>query len=75
MVKSQPADAMRKLLEANMPVDENALRQLAQSRADAVHNFLQGKIDDKRLFLLAPKLDAKGIEDQGKTTRVDFSLH
>jgi hypothetical protein len=75
MVKSQPADAMRKLLETNMPVDENALRQLAQSRADAVHNFLQGKIDDKRLFLLAPKLDAKGIDDQGKTTRVDFSLH
>ncbi len=75
MVKSQPADVMRKLLETNMPVDENALRQLAQSRADAVHNFLQGKIDDKRLFLPTPKLDAKGIEDQGKTTRVDFSLH
>src|SRR5690242_16804633 len=75
MVKSQPPDVMRNLLETNMPVDENALRQLAQRRADAVQNFLQGKIDDKRMFLLAPKLDAKGIEDQGKTTRVDFSLH
>ncbi|MGH8121727.1 MAG: DUF748 domain-containing protein, partial [Rudaea sp.] len=75
LTKSQPADDMRKMLEANMPVDENALRQLAQRRADAVRLFLHGKIDDKRLFLRAPKFDAKGIDDQGKTTRVDFSLH
>jgi len=75
MVKSQPPDIMRKLLETNMPIDENALRQLAQSRADAVRDFLQGKIDEKRLFLVTPKLDAKGIEDPGATTRVDFSLH
>ena len=75
LTKSQPADVMRKMLEANMPVDENALHQLAQRRADTVRLFLHGKIDDKRLFLRAPKFDAKGIDDQGKTTRVDFSLH
>jgi hypothetical protein len=75
LTKSQPSEVMRQMLETNMPVDENALRQLAQRRADTVRNFLQGKIDDKRLFVLAPKLDAKGIEDEGKTTRVDFSLH
>jgi hypothetical protein len=26
------------------------------------------------MFIIAPKLDANGIKDQGKTTRVDLSL-
>lgn len=75
LTKSQPPDVMEKLLQANMPVDQNALRQLAERRADAVRQWLHGKIDDKRVLVSAPKLDAKGIDDQGKTTRVDFGLH
>ena len=75
LTKSQPPDVMRKLLETNMPVDADALRHLAERRADAVRAALRGKLDDSRVFVLAPKVDAKGIDDTGKTTRVDFGLH
>ncbi|MBD8900347.1 DUF748 domain-containing protein [Rhodanobacter sp. DHG33] len=75
LTKSQPSDVMRKLLETNMPVDADALRHLAERRADAVRSALRGKLDDSRVFVLAPKVDAKGIDDAGKTTRVDFGLH
>jgi uncharacterized protein involved in outer membrane biogenesis len=75
LTKSQPPDEMRTLLETNMPVDADALRHLAERRANAVRQWLQGKVDDKRVFVLAPKLDPKGIDDGGRTTRVDFGLH
>lgn len=75
LTKSQPPDVMRKLLETNAPVNADALRHLAERRADAVRAWLRGKIDDKRVFAVATKLDAKGIDDGGKTTRVDFGLH
>jgi hypothetical protein len=75
MTKSQPPDVMTKLMEANVTVDQDALRHLAERRADAVRQFMHGKIDDSRVFVLAPKLDAKGIDDKGKTTRDDFGLH
>ncbi|MGF6496324.1 uncharacterized protein involved in outer membrane biogenesis [Luteibacter sp. 621] len=75
LTKSQPPDEMRTLMETNMPVDADALRHLAERRANAVRQWLQGKVDDKRVFVLAPKLDPKGIDDGGKTTRVDFGLH
>jgi hypothetical protein len=75
LTKSQPPDEMRTLMETNMPVDADALRHLAERRANAVRQWLQGKVDDKRLFVQAPKLDPKGIDDGGKTTRVDFGLH
>jgi hypothetical protein len=32
------------------------------------------QVDSSRTFIVAPKLDASGIKDQGKTTRVDLSL-
>jgi uncharacterized protein involved in outer membrane biogenesis len=75
LTKSQPPDVMRKMLEDHVVVDDDAMRHLAERRADAVRQWLRGKIDDKRVFALAPKLDAKGIDDTGKTTRVDFGLH
>jgi len=75
LTKSQPPDVMRKLLETNMPVNADALRHLAERRADAVRAWLHGKLDDGRVFVLAPKLDAKDIDDQGKTTRAEFGLH
>jgi hypothetical protein len=74
LTKSQPPDVMRKALEANVPAGADALRHLAERRADAVRGWLRGKLDDKRLFVQAPKLDAKGVDDAGKTTRVDFGL-
>ena len=75
MTKSQPPETMIKLMEANVDVDQDALRHLAERRADAVRQYMHGKIDDTRVFVLAPKLDAKGIDDKGKTTRDDFGLH
>jgi uncharacterized protein involved in outer membrane biogenesis len=75
LTKSQPPEVMEKLLQTNVPVDQDALRHLAERRADAVRQWLRGKIDDKRVFVSAPKLDAKGIDDPGRTTRVDFGLH
>ncbi|MGN6480608.1 DUF748 domain-containing protein [Luteibacter sp.] len=75
LTKSQPPEEMRTLMETNIPVDADALRHLAERRANAVRQWLQGKVDDKRVFVVAPKLDPKGIDDGGKTTRVDFGLH
>jgi hypothetical protein len=40
-----------------------------------VQSWLKGKLDDKRVSIKDPKLDAKDIDDKGKTTRVEFGLH
>ncbi|MGU7783621.1 DUF748 domain-containing protein [Burkholderia sp. PU8-34] len=72
--KTLPDDDMKKALADHAPVDEGSLRALAQDRAQSVREYLDGKIDSSRMFIVAPKLDAKGIEDKGATTRVDFGL-
>ncbi|MGH8455427.1 MAG: DUF748 domain-containing protein [Stenotrophobium sp.] len=76
LAKSLPPAEMEKLIYANTPVDEAALRDLAMRRAAAVRDYLAGpaKVPAERLFLAAPHLDASGIHDQGKPNRVDFSL-
>lgn len=75
LTKSISPEAMRSLMETNIPVGEAAMRALAQRRAAAVQAWLKGKLDDKRISLKAPVLDAKGITDKGATTRVAFGLH
>ncbi|KVG62378.1 DUF748 domain-containing protein [Burkholderia pseudomultivorans] len=72
--KTLPDADMKKALADHTPADDNALRALAQQRAQAVRQYLEGKIDARRVFVVAPKLDAKGIQDKGATTRVDFGL-
>ncbi|KVN24933.1 AsmA family protein [Burkholderia pyrrocinia] len=72
--KTLPDADMKQALAEHAPVDEGGLRTLAQNRAQAVREYLDGKIDSSRMFIVAPKLDAKGIEDKGATTRVDFGL-
>ncbi|PCE29839.1 DUF748 domain-containing protein [Burkholderia ubonensis] len=72
--KTLPDDDMKQALAEHAPVDEGSLRTLAQARAQSVRQYLEGKIDASRMFIVAPKLDAKGIEDKGATTRVDFGL-
>jgi len=74
LTKSLPDDDMKSALAANAPIDEASLRQLAQQRAQSVQQYLDGKIDSSRVFVVAPKLDADGIKDKGATTRVDFGL-
>lgn len=74
LAKSLPPEEMRKLMETNVQVTEADLRELAQRRANAVHVALAERVEPGRLFVVAPKLNAEGIKDKGKTTRVDFAL-
>ncbi len=70
----KPAE-MRKLMEANVPTDAQALKALAGRRADAVRARLEAdKLAASRITIEAPKLDAKGIDDKGPTTRVQFGI-
>ncbi|WP_430390618.1 DUF748 domain-containing protein [Dyella sp. 20L07] len=73
--KSLEPDEMRSLMETNVPVDSKAMHDLAERRAEAVQAWLKGKLDDKRVSLKDPKLNAEGIDDKGKTTRAEFGLH
>ncbi|WP_455774741.1 DUF748 domain-containing protein, partial [Burkholderia stabilis] len=66
--KTLPDADMKQALADHAPADDNALRALAQQRAEAVRQYLDGKIDSSRVFVVAPKLDAKGIDDKGATT-------
>jgi hypothetical protein len=72
--KSLPVDDMKQALAEHATVDDATLRDLAQQRAQAVQQYFEGKVDPSRVFVVAPKLDAKGIDDKGATTRVDFGL-
>ncbi|RQH00234.1 DUF748 domain-containing protein [Paraburkholderia dinghuensis] len=74
LTKTLPDDDMKQALADHAPVDDAALRDLAQKRAQAVQQYFESKVDPGRVFIVAPKLDAKGIEDKGATTRVDFGL-
>jgi len=71
--KSLPPDEMKKLMIANAKVTDADLKQLAEARANAVRKALSGKIDPARLVVVAPKLNADGIKDNGKTTRADLA--
>ncbi|KRE87286.1 hypothetical protein ASG75_03880 [Rhodanobacter sp. Soil772] len=73
--KSLEPDEMRSLLETHVNADAAAMRALAERRAAAVQDWLHGKLDDKRIAIKPPKLDASGINDKGKSTRADFGLH
>ncbi len=75
--KTLPVAEMEKLLLANMQLDANDPRWLAEARADVVRHYIEDtdKIDRSRVFLVQPKLNADGVSDGGKPTRVDFALH
>lgn len=76
IAKTIPTAEMEKLILATIPVAEADLRGLANERAAAARDRLEaeGKIARDRVFLVAPKLTAEGIKDQGRPSRVDFSL-
>ncbi|CAN7530765.1 DUF748 domain-containing protein [Caballeronia sp. LjRoot31] len=74
MTKSVPDADMKAALAEHAPVDEGALGALAQRRASVVKQYFEGKIDSKRIFIVAPHLNADGIKDKGAPTRVDFGL-
>jgi uncharacterized protein involved in outer membrane biogenesis len=68
-----PAE-MKTLLLTNMEITDQDLQDLANGRAHAVRQWLSGQVDPGRLFVVAPTLNTDGIQEQGKTTRVDLSL-
>jgi hypothetical protein len=72
--KSLPPEEMKKLLVTNMDVTDDDLKNLANARAQSVSQYLGTKIEPARVFTVAPKLDASGIDDKGKATRADLSL-
>jgi len=74
MTKTVSDADMKAALAEHAPVDEGALGALAQRRASAVKQYFEGKIDSKRIFIVAPHLNADGIKDKGAPTRVDFGL-
>jgi hypothetical protein len=75
LAKTMPPDQMKKLILENTPVTDQDMKNLADARAIAVRAYLVKKqVDSGRMFIVAPKMDANGIKDQGRTTRVDLSL-
>jgi hypothetical protein len=74
--KDIPREEMESLLLAHTSVGQDDLRQLAERRAANVQDRLVsvGHVPHERLFLVAARLDAQGIKDSGKPTRVDFAL-
>jgi hypothetical protein len=75
--KELPREEMEALLLANAAASDEDLRALANRRAQAVVASLTGveRASPDRVFLTAPHLDAAGVKDKGKPTRVDFALH
>ena len=81
LTKSLPADEMTALLKAAAPVDERALRALADRRGDAVKAFLVQQMAPERVLLTASQLaPPAGGEDRSApsgptpTARVQFSV-
>ena len=67
---------MESLLLASYTVDDESLRALANRRAETVKEWFAGKggVASERMFIIAPKLTADGIQDKGAPTRVDFAI-
>jgi hypothetical protein len=76
IAKDIPPNEMETLLLASYRVDDEALRSLANERAQAVKQWFAsaGGVSGERVFIVAPKLTADGIQDKGAPTRVDFAL-
>jgi hypothetical protein len=75
--KDLPKSEMEALLLTNTQVSDEDLRSLGERRAEAVRvSLVDGEhVPAERVFLVAPRLNAEGVKDKGKPTRVDFALH
>jgi hypothetical protein len=76
MAKDIPADEMEKLLLASYTVGDDALRELANDRAEAVRDWFvtKGNVPAERVFIAAPKVGREGLKGEGAPTRVDFAI-
>ncbi|NMG45784.1 DUF748 domain-containing protein [Aromatoleum toluvorans] len=79
LLKDLPVAEMEALILANTKVDDEALRQLAQQRGQAIKDKLlaDGKVPAERVFLLGPRVEAASGDkagEQGAARRTLFSL-
>jgi hypothetical protein len=76
MLKDIPPAEMEAMLLANARVDDDALRLLANARAQAVKDALVARsVPGERLFLTAPRLTGEApAKSEGTTSRVDLAL-
>jgi hypothetical protein len=84
MLKEVPPAEMEAMLYAQAKVEDDALRALANTRAQAVKDAIAAKgVPGERLFLLAPRLGAEGgatgagastVAKAGSPHRVDLAL-
>jgi hypothetical protein len=73
--KEIPPAEMEALLKPRMPVDDDAMRELALQRGLAVRDALVAKgLPSDRLFLAAPTLRAAAGDATPWTPRVQLSL-
>jgi len=75
--KALPRAEMEALMLENSKVTDEDLHALADRRAQAVRTSLieDEHVPAERVFVVAPHLTAEGLKDNGKPTRVDFTLH
>ena len=74
IAKTIPQEQMKQLLLDGTRVGDNDLAALAQRRAGVVQEWFNGKVAPGRIYTVAPKLDASGLNDKGPSTRVEFTL-
>ena len=83
MLKDVPPAEMEAMLLADAKVDDDALRQLANTRAQAVKDAIAANgVAGERLFLVAPRLgnESGGVKSDGAArrqvhpARVDLAL-
>lgn len=74
--KSQPPETMQAMLLEQIKLPDDALRELAQSRAQTAMDYLveHAKVARERLFLAAPELNPDSSAESGSHSRVNFSL-
>jgi hypothetical protein len=76
MLKELPPEEMEALILATLPIDDDALRHLAQDRAQSIKSRLleQEQVEAERIFLIAPKVEAAGEQEGAAARRAQFSL-
>jgi hypothetical protein len=75
LAKDLPVAEMEALMLANIDIQPDDLRQLANRRAFAAKNALlkTKQVEDARLFIIAGN-DKKTVPEQASPSRVDFTL-
>ncbi len=74
LTKDLPVEEMEKLMQANLLVTDDDVRQLAERRAEVVQAWLieSGKVPPEKVFLLKPKVEA--VEKGSASSLSDFPI-